>query len=224
MTKKKDFKARLLDLQSHATLLSEACDRFIKSYKHDETRNIGVRLRALVGTGRGNGLLFELAKQTSDRFLVMALNQYGVIKIAEVEHETDRIVQEVEKKALITTIPGRLPIVFPLNSNASIYNSVDLKHWIESGFLLDWDVPDERGTSKTIRFTPQVLINRYAGQEGAHSDHGYGVFGGPVESLTMQYSIHGEIIVVPVVYEYLYQIGRAVAEIALNYIEKWKDS
>ena len=221
MAKRKDFKARQEDLRSHATLLSEACDRFIDGYKLDEIRNIGVRLRALVGAGKGNGLLFELAKQTGDRFQVMALDQYGVLRIAEIEHGTGRIVQEVEKKALLTKIPGRLPIVFPLNGKASLYRLIDLKDWIETGFLLDWDVPDEKGTSKVTRFTPQVLINRYAGQEGAHSDSDYGVFGGPVESLKMEYSVGDKSLIVPVVYEYLYQIGRAVADISLEYLEKW---
>jgi hypothetical protein len=224
MTKKKDFKARLLDMRSHATLLLEACDRFIKDYKYDEIRNIGVRLRALVGTGKGNGLLFELAKETCDKFQVMSRNQYGILKITEMEHGTNRILQEVEKQALLTKIPGRLPIVFSFHSENTIYRLKDLREWIESGFLLDWDVPEENGTSKTIRFTPQVLINRYTGQEAVHSDSSYGIFGGPVESLTMEYTIQDKRIIVPIVYEYLFQIGRVVAEIALNYIEKWKDA
>ncbi len=214
----KTFEERLIDLKSHTTLLSEACDRFSDGYKPDEIRNIGLRLRVLVGRGKGNGLLFALMDETGDQFRIMALNQIGKLKIIEVENGTNRILHEIERMALITQIPGRLPIVFPLNQEQALYKEMEIRDWIENGFLLDWDTAKE-GSSKFMRFTPQALINRYAGQEAAHSDLDHGVFGGPVESVTMRYTYKDDSVVVPVVYEYLYQIGTTVSEIARRYIE-----
>ena len=220
----KDFNIRLEDLRSHALLLSEACDRFAGSHKFDEVKNIGVRLRILVGTGQGNGVLFSLAKETEDRFTVVALNQFGVLRISEIKNGIGKMIQEVEKKALLTQMPGRLPIVLSPLTESSLYRQVDLQEWIEDGFLLDWDVPQANGSAIVKRFTPQVLINRYTGQEAAHADATHGTFGGPIESLTMQYVIRGETLIVPIVYEYLYQIGRTIAYVALDYAEKQKDA
>ena len=208
-------------MSDHAKLLKEACDRFIDGYKLHEIKNISVHLRALVGMGRGNGLLFSLSESTNDSFEILALNQYGILRISEIEKETEKIIQEVEKKALITSIPGRLPILLYPGDDRSLYRPVDLKTWIQEGFLLDWEVPSEDGTTPKIsRFSPQLLINRYTGVEGAHSDLTYGAFGGPVESLTMEYNIKGQTVVVPVVYEYLHQIGTTVSSIALAYVNK----
>ncbi len=64
----KTFQERLNDLKSHTKLLSDACDRFISGYNSDEVKNIGVRLRVIVGSGKGSGLLFELANETNDEF------------------------------------------------------------------------------------------------------------------------------------------------------------
>ena len=94
----KTFQERLLDLKSHAKLLTDACDRFIANYDSDEVKNIGVRLRVIVGTGKGIGLLFELAKDTNDKFEIMALNQYGLLKISETDNETGQLIQEKEKR------------------------------------------------------------------------------------------------------------------------------
>lgn len=71
--------------------------------------------------------------------------------------------------------------------------------------------------AKAARFTPQTLINRYAGQEAAHSDPSYGTFGSPVESVTMQYDVEGAQIVVPVVYEHLAQVGVVVSNLSLEF-------
>src|SRR3990167_9835498 len=103
----KDFKQRLEELRSNAKLLVDACDRFISNHDFDEVRNIGVRLRLLVGTQKGDGLLFDLAKQSGDTFSVMKLNQHGFLQITEIEHGTGRIVQQVKKRALFTQIPDR---------------------------------------------------------------------------------------------------------------------
>jgi len=220
----KNFNIRLGDIRSHAVLLSEACDRFANSHKFDEVKNIGVRLRVLVGTGQGSGILFSLAKETRDCFSVVALNQFCVLRISEIENGTGKTIQEVEKKALLTQMPGRLPIVLSPFTEHSLYRQVDFQEWIENGFLLDWDVPQANGSAVVKRFTPQALINRYAGQEAAHADATHGTFGGPIESLTMQYVIRGETLIVPIVYEYLYQIGRTVAQVALDYADKHKDA
>ena len=218
-TNEKSFLSRVDDLNKHARLLLEACQRFTEEHKHDEILNIAVRLRVIVGSGKGSGLLFDLAKEKNEEIEVMTLNSYGVMKITEIEDGTNRIVQEVEKKALFTQMPGRLPIVF-VENDQSLYRKQNLLEWIENGFLLDWDVPDGSGGSKVARFTPQFLINRYAGQEAAHSDSTYGTFGSPVESVTMQYNVSGEQLVVPVVYEYLTQVGNVVAAVALNFVTK----
>jgi hypothetical protein len=216
---KKTFSNRVDDLRRHAQLLLEACRRFNDNYKHDEILNIAVHLRVIVGSGNGSGLLFDLAKETQEDFSVMTLNSYGVLKITEIENGTGRVVQEVEKKALFTQMPGRLPIVF-VEGEGSLYREQNLLDWIENGFLLDWDVPDGKGGSKVARFTPQYLINRYASQEAAHSDPTFGTFGTPVENVTMQYNVAGKQLVVPVVYEYLAQVGIVVSEVALDFASK----
>lgn len=214
-TKQRD--TRLADLREHAQLLIEACDRFFREKKLIEIRNIGVRLRVLVGSGAGSGLLFELASETGDSFQILALTQFGTIKVTEIEPVTQRVIQQIERRALITTMPGRLPIAF-VASEESLYKNQDLRDWIETGFLLDWEVPDDKGATPAMkRFTPQVLINRYAGQESAHSDASHGTFGGPVEAFTMEYAIRDERVVVPVVYEYLAQIGQMVGRVAIDY-------
>ncbi|HLD14886.1 MAG TPA: hypothetical protein VJB18_09255 [Burkholderiales bacterium] len=215
----KAHKKRVDDLGSHARLLLDACKRFSETHNFDEIKNIGVRLRVLVGSGRGSGVLFELADESDDGFDVMVLNQYGVIRVTEIEHGTERVIQSVERKALITQIPGRLPIVFSERLAKPLYVRMPLREWIENGFLLDWEVPNNGKTPIMKRFTPRELINRYAGQEAAHSDSGYGTFGQDVESLTLEYVNGTTRTIVPVVYEYLYQIGNTVGAIALNYIE-----
>jgi hypothetical protein len=215
----KSIEIRINDLRRNAVLLQEACQRFFSEHRHDEVLNIGVRLRVLVGSGKGSGLLLELAQEKGEKLSVLTLNAYGVLKLAEVENETGRIIQEVEKKAIFTQMPGRLPIVFPENEYG-LYARRDLAAWLEEGFLIDWDVPDGKGGSKVARFTPQALINRYAGQEAAHSDPTHGKFGSPVESVTMHYNIEGKQIVVPVVYEYLAQIGVVVAHVATEFANK----
>lgn len=212
----KAFSVRIDDLRKHAQLLLEACQRFSEDHRHDEILNIAVRLRVLVGSGNGSGLLFDLANETNEELSVMALNSYGVIKITEIENDTGRIIQDIEKKAIFTQMPGRLPIVF-IEGGDSLYRKQDLLGWIKDGFLLDWDVPDGKGGAKVARFTPQALINRYAGQEAAHSDPTYGTFGSPVESVTMQYNAVGKQLVVPVVYEYLAQVGAVVSMAALDF-------
>ena len=214
----KPLSTRIEDLRKHAQLLQEACLRFTTVHRHDEILNIAVRLRVLVGSGNGNGLLLNLASETSEELIVMTLNSYGVIKITEVESGTGRIIQEVEKKSIFTQIPGRLPIVF-LEDEHALYVRKDLATWLQDGFLIDWEVPDGNGGSKVSRFTPQSLINRYAGQEAAHSDSIYGKFGSPVESVTMQYNVGKNQIVVPVVYEYLAQVGSVVASLALEFVK-----
>lgn len=219
----KDFKQRLEDLRSHAKLLMDACNRFSAEHNFDEVRNIGVRLRVLVGSQKGDGLLFELAKERGDVFSVMKLNQHGFIQITEVDRQTGKIVQQVKKRALFTQIPGgRLPIVFTEKDGQSLYSLIDLGEWLEDGFLLDWEVPNEGKTPKIRNFTPRFLIERYAGQEAAHADPTHGVFGAPVESLTMEYNLKDRKLIVPIVYEYLFQIGITVAKIALDYFEKHK--
>lgn len=215
----KDRKKRINDLGSHARLLLDACKRFSETHNFDEIRNIGVRLRVLIGTGRGSGVLFELSDETGDSFDVMVLNQYGVLRITEIEHGTGKVVQSVERKALITQIPGRLPIVFSEQLAKPLYVRMSLKEWIEDGFLLDWEAPNNGKTPIMKRFTPRELVNRYAGQEAAHSDSSYGTFGQDIESLTLEYVNGTTRTVVPVVYEYLYQIGNTVGAIALNYVE-----
>jgi len=215
----KVHKKRVDDLGSHARLLLDACKRFSETHNFDEIKNIGVRLRVLVGSGRGSGILFELADESGDSFYVMVLNQYGVLRITEIEDETGRIVQSVERKALITQIPGRLPIVFSERLANPLYVRVPLKEWIEDGFLLDWEVPNNGKTPIMKRFTPRELIDRYAGQEAAHSDSGYGTFGQDIEGYVLEYVNGTTRTVVPVVYEYLYQVGNTVGAIALNYIE-----
>lgn len=214
----KTYQNRLNDLKSNTKLLSDACDRFIGKYDYDEIKNIGIRLRVIVGSGKGSGLLFELARETNDEFQIMTLNQYGLLKITEIDHESGKVVQEKEKKILFTKIPGRLPISFPIREDGQIYKITNLQEWIKNGFLLDWDVPQDGGDTETIRFTPQYLINRYVGQEAAHSDASYGIFGTPIEGITMEYTLKDKNIVVPIVYEYLYQIGRTVAEVANDYV------
>lgn len=215
----KPIEARIDDLRRHAVLLQEACHRFTSEHRHDEVLNIGVRLRVLVGSGNGSGLLLELAKESGEKLSVMTLNSYGVLKITEIEHGTGRIVQEVEKKAIFTQMPGRLPIVYQENGQG-LYLRRDLSEWLREGFLIDWDVPDGKGGTKVARFTPQALINRYAGQEAAHSDPTYGTFGSPVESVTMQYNVNSKQIVVPVVYEYLAQIGVVIAHVATEFANR----
>jgi hypothetical protein len=212
----KIFSVRVDDLRKHAQLLLEACQRFSEDHRHDEVLNIAVRLRVLVGSGNGSGLLFDLANETKEELSVMTLNSYGILKITEIENGTGRIIQDVEKKAISTQMPGRLPIVF-IEGADSLYRKQDLLGWIKDGFLLDWDVPDGKGGAKVARFTPQTLINRYAGQEAAHSDPTYGKFGAPVESVTMQYNVAGKQLVVPVVYEYLVQVGVVVGRAALDF-------
>lgn len=219
----KNFHQRLDDLRSHAKLLIEACNRFSTEHDFDEVRNIGIRLRVLVGSQKGDGLLFALARETNDVFFVMKLNQHGFIQITEVENKTGKIVQQVKKRALLTNIPGgRLPIIFMEKEGQSLYSSVNLNEWLEEGFLLDWEVPSEGKTPKMRSFTPRFLIERYAGQEAAHADETHGVFGAPVETLTMEYNLKDRKLIVPVVYEYLFQIGSTVASIALEYFNKHK--
>ncbi len=219
----KTFQEKLADLASHAKLLSDACDRFITQHDFDEVKNIGVRLRVIVGTGKGNGLLFRLAKETSDRFDIMVLNQHGILKISEIDNESGKIIQEKEKKALLTKLPGRLPIAFPIRNDGQIYKIISLQKWIGNGFLLDWDVPKEGGDTDNVRFTPQYLINKYAGEAAAHSDVTYGTFCGPIENITMEYTLKDKYIVVPIVYEYLYQIGRTVSEVSQSYIKDYNN-
>lgn len=210
---------RINDLASHSRLLRDSCHRFSQTYNFDEIRNIGVQLRVLVGSGKGSGLLFGLAEESNEEFSVTVLNQYGVIKIQEIEEGTNRILQTVERRALLTQVQliGRLPIVFSENSAQPLYKTVNLKEWITEGFLLDWEVPQENATPEMVRFTPQYLINRYAGQEGAHSDKSFGTFGQSIETLTMNYVRAGQTYVVPIVYEYLFQIGLTVSDVALKY-------
>lgn len=215
----KTSSVRVEDLRKHAKLLQEALHRFSVEHRHDEILNIGVRLRVLVGSGNGSGLLLELAKEKNEKLSILALNSYGVIKITEIENGTGRVLQEVEKKALITQQPGRVPIVLAESENA-MYVRKDLAEWITTGFLLDWDVPDGKGGSEVARFTPQALINRYAGQEAAHSDPTYGTFGSPVESFTMQYNLGEKQLVIPVVYEYLAHIGAVVSFVALDFANR----
>lgn len=50
----KDFKRRLDDFRSHAKLLLDACNRFSAEHNLDEVKNIGVRLRVLVGSQKGD--------------------------------------------------------------------------------------------------------------------------------------------------------------------------
>lgn len=216
----KDFQSRISDLLSHAKLLDEACHRFFDTQKLDEVKNIGVRLRVLVGVGNGSGLLFALAKETGDRFPVVALSQWGSMDISEIENGTGKVLQKVTKKALITSLFGRLPVVINPGSPGALYGTADLQEWIENGFLLDWDVPQPGGGTANVRFTPQLLINRYAGQEAAHADATHGTFGGPIEALTMEYQGRDRTIIVPVVYEFLAQIGKAVAHAAIAFADK----
>ncbi len=222
---KKDFQQRLEDLRSHAQLLLDSCDRFAVDHNFDEVKNIGIRLRVLVGSQSGDGLMSELAAETKDIFSVMKLNQNGFIQITEMDSTTGKIVQQVKKRALFTQLAGgRLPIVFAEKDGQSLYSSIDLSEWLENGFLLDWEVPDEGRTPKMRSFTPRFLIERYAGQEAAHADSTHGVFGSPVESLTMEYSLKDQKLIVPVVHEYLFQIGLTVANIALEFVRKYKSS
>ncbi len=220
----KEFSARLADLESHATLLVEACSRYRGNFNFNEIKNIEVRLRVLAGSGKGSGLLFELAAESNEKFEICALNQYGILKITEIERGTEKIIQEVEKKSLMTQFPGmRLPIAFDPDSVQPLYKVIELKDWIENGFLLDWEVPVQGASPKISTFTPQQLINRYAGQEAAHSDSTHGSFGQSVETLTMQISTPtGDICMVPVVYEYLYQIGMTVGQISHRFVSKYK--
>lgn len=218
----KSFAQRLEDLRSHAQLLLDSCNRFAANHNFDEIKNIGVRLRVLVGSQRGDGLLFELANEVQEVLRALKLNQHGFLQITEVE-PTGKIVQQVKKRALFTQLPGgRLPIVFSEKDGQSLYSSVELNEWLENGFLLDWEVPDGDKTPKMRSFTPRFLIERYAGQEAVHAEPGHGVFGAPVESVTMEYTLNGQKLIVPIVYEYLFQIGITVADLALEFIRKQK--
>ncbi len=218
----KDFDQRLEDLRSHASLLRAACERFNSELNFDEVRNVGVRLRVIVGSQGDDGLLFDLAGETGDVFRVMKLNQYGLIRITESDPITGKVVQSAEKKALIPQAFGRLPIIFSDKPDSSIYSSIELKDWVENGFLLDWEVPQGGQTPKIKTFSPQFLIERYAGQEGAHASPTHGVFGTSIESVTVEYVRNGQKVNVPIVYDFLIQIGFAVASIALVYVEKSK--
>ncbi len=154
----KAHKKKVDDLGSHVRLLLDACKRFSDTHNFDEIKNIGVRLRVLVGSGRGSGILFELADESDDGFDVMVLNQYGVIRVTEIEHGTERIIQSVERKALITQIPVRLPIVFSERLAKPLYVRMPLREWIENGFLLDWEVPNNGKTPTISDSLPESLL------------------------------------------------------------------
>src|SRR5689334_16805134 len=96
MRKDKTFEQKLLDLNSHVLLLSEACDRFRHQHKLNEIINIAHQLRVLVCKGRGNNLLFRLAAEKGQKFKLLVLKNTISLTVTETEPDTNKIVQHVE--------------------------------------------------------------------------------------------------------------------------------
>ncbi len=222
MRKQKNFTQRLGDLHEHATLLSEACDRFYQQHKLNEIRNISARLRILICCSkRGeDNILFKLTENDPPRLFV--LQNYCEIKITEIEAGSDKVVQEVVKRKLITKpIIGQptLPIITTRDDFAPWLANVVFEDWLENGTVMDWEIPSDRGeTSKIIRLSPRQLIKAYADTEASHSDKEFAKeFGRSVEEERESYIFNGKPLVMPVVYNYLYQIGKETAKVALDF-------
>lgn len=223
MKKQKDFKQRLSDLNEHATLLSEACERFFNQHKTNEVRNIASRLRTLVCIGRsgGDNLFIDLTRNSPVK--IWALKSYAMIILQEIDPVTGVVVQDARKRKLFDKIEEEtLPILTTRNDYSPWLEEVLLEEWLESGILLDWEVPNDLGQTPIIEtLSPRKLIKAYADTEGSHSDNSYAkVFGSSVEILKESYIFNDKPMTMPVVYNYLYQIGNEVAKVALSFCER----
>ena len=221
MKKQKDFKQRLSDLNEHATLLSEACERFFNQHKTNEVRNIASRLRTLVCFGRGDNLLIDLTR--NNPLKIWALKSHIMIILQEIDPVTGVVVQDVRKRKLFDKIEEEtLPILTTRNDYSPWLEEVLLEEWLESGILLDWEVPNDLGQTPIIEtLSPRKLIKAYADTEGSHSDNSYAKeFGSSVEILKESYIFNDKPMTMPVVYNYLYQIGNEVAKVALSFCER----
>ena len=115
-----------------------------------------------------------------------------------------------------------LPILSTRSDYSPWLEEVLLEEWLESGILLDWEVPNDLGqTPKIETLSPRKLIKAYADTEGSHSDNSYAKeFGSSVEILKESYIFNDKPMTMPVVYNYLYQIGNEVAKVALGFCER----
>lgn len=213
----KTAEQRLNDLREHATLLEEACTRFREQHKLNEVRNIATRLRVLLGEGKGNNLLFDLMPNLK----ILVLESHVEMIITEIESETQKIVRTVTKRKLRTKPIANQPTLPIITTNHEFLpwlKEVDFKNWIQQGFLMDWEIPNDQGTTpKITRLTPHKLIKAYADKEASHSDKDYceKEFGAPFEKEEEIYNFNGKTMPIPVIYNYLYQIGQVTAKLVL---------
>lgn len=218
----KTHEQRLRDLKDHASLLDEACVRFREQHKLYEIRNIATRLRILLDNRRGNDLLFDLAQGKALKVLV--LDKYMEMTITEIETGSGKILQKVTKRKLQTKpIPDQptLPIITTRYDFLPWLKETDLKEWLSNGFLMDWEVPNNEGTTpKITRLTPIKLINSFADKEASHSDKEFSKdFGAPFEKEIEEYIFNSKPITIPVIYNYLYQIGQVAAQLSHNLLK-----
>lgn len=220
MERLKTFEQRVNDLLDHATLLSEACERFRQQHKLNEVRNIATYLRTLVCLGRGNNLLFELT--INNPLMILVLENHIEMTIQEIEPNTGNIIQIVTKRKLLTNpIKNQptLPIITTKSNFAPWLKNVVFQEWLENGFLMDWEVPNDTGqTPEITRLTPRKLIKCYANKEASHSDKYFAnEFGCSFNEEKELYVFNGKKMMIPIVYNYLYQIGQVTAKLSIDY-------
>lgn len=226
MTKQKTFEQRLNDLYEHSILLSEACQRFRELHKLYEIRTIASKLRILIDSRHGNNLLFDLTKNYGP-LKIFVLESHIEMTITEIEQGTNNIIQQVTKRELVTNpIKGQptLPIITTRSDFVPWLKEVNFEEWLDNGVFVDWVIPNDPGkTSEITRLSPRKLIKAYADTEASHSDKSYAKdFGCSVEELSKSYIFAGKPIIMPVMYNYLYQIGQTTAKLSLDFYNQNK--
>lgn len=216
----KSFNHRVKDLKDHAELLMEACERFLKEGKLNEIRNIASRLRVLAGKGRGNGLLFDLAQDV--RLDVLILDMRVELTLTETAPD-GTVLQTITKRKLVTNpFPGQptLPVITLNQAFRPWLKEMDIREWLKDGYLMDWEAPAVAGKAASlITLTPQKLIHAYADKEAAHADREYcEELRAPFETMVENYTMGGRKMNIPVIYNYLYQIGRVVSLLSTNFL------
>lgn len=225
MSLEKSFQERISNLRDHASLLSDACFRFREQLKLNKIINIGSRLRVLICSGRGNNLLFELAKQVGESFRVLVLKNIWTTQTEKYDIKTGLIVHDVIKNELLTKpYPNQptLPIISLDQKFIKFLVEDDFESWLDNGFLIDWEIPNNhKATPEISRLTPMKLIKCYADKEASHADSEFAKeFGCPVENLAKEYTFNGNKIKIPVVYNYIYQIAMVVGQLSADFASR----
>jgi hypothetical protein len=202
------------DLLEHAELLLESCERFREHHKKSEMRIISSRLRVLVcgkDSKKGNRLLFDLYPGIE----VYVLTSRVSMTITETA-PSGKVIATIKKTKLrANPVPRQptLPIICSTPKFGNWLTKTTLEDWVHKGFLLDIEVSNS--PNKVLNdITPEQAILAFADKEGSHNDRDYWErLGTSFEQEIDEYQLGGKKVNLPLLFNYLYQIGTVVAKL-----------